>query len=944
MDRRIKIRVFGGFTLRTAAGAPVALPVRAGTMVAALVMARGAAASSDALVSLVWGDEAPRTARNQLHRLVSQTRRLLEQDLSARSVGSVILGAGDGYRVSVEDLDCDLFQFDAGTAEARVHAAEGRQQESVRSYIAALELARRPAFSGFEGRLVLYPDFVALERERASTASEALVLALAGEVSPRLLKLVEDVAAQAPFDEVLQARLVRTLGRVGRRSDALTLLQNVRERLRDELGLDPGADLQLAQEEVLRLGDETLPASAAAAGATQLPAQLPAGPAMFVNREAETHWLWQTVGADGGTPRSQLVTIGGMGGIGKTTAALGWAHQLVSDYPDGQLYANLRGFDPARPPSVAGDVLSGFLEALGATEVPERIDDQAALYRSLMATRRMLVVLDNARDEDQVRPLLPGGPASLVLVTSRNPLVGLVANDGAHPLSLDVFTTEQSRDYLADRLGSARIAAEPDAVDVLVRRCAGLPLALAIVAARATVNPRFSLSDLADEIGPGPRVRLPVALDPASDVHAVFSWSYGTLSADAADAFRKLAWHPGAHVSRQAVMSIVGREARATSGLLAELAVSHLITEHRPGRYAMHDLVRAYAQEISPDPEERRNLVGRAVDHYLRTAVEAVKWVSPQRPLVPLPKPAAGVRPQTFGSRDDALTWFGNEQQVISDVLREAHRLGLDRQVWSTAWAVFPLLDVRGRWYDALDHHLLALESATRQADRRWTGIIHQGLCVTYYRLDQHDRVVDHAHQAVAALEEVNDARRLGDVWMLLAGSHQDLGSLDQATEYRRRAAAQYHSVGDLAGEAAVLNNHGFALLELSDGAPEAATAFSKSYELLRQTGQSLWAAITLTNIARAHERLGRLDEAVAAFETAIAELHEFGEIAHWTEALIDLGVVHHRRADHAEAARVWRRADDALTDPHLTAGNPALERLHDRVTGLLADAELGAP
>ena len=934
--------MFGGFTLRTADGAPVALPVRAGTMMAALVMARGAAASSDGLISLVWGDEAPRTARNQLHRLVSQTRRLLEPDLSPRSVGSVILGAGDGYRLCVEDLDCDLYLFDATTEAARVHAAEGRQHESVRAYIAALELARRPAFSGSEGQLLLYPDFVALERDRASTASEALALTLAGELSPRLLKLVEDIAAQAPFDEVLQARLVRTMGRVGRRSDALTLLQVIRERLRDELGLDPGTDLQLAQEEVLRLGDETVhpgPASSA----TQVPAQLPAGPAMFVGREAETQWLWRTVGADSAAPRSQLVTIGGMGGIGKTTAALGWAHRLVSDYPDGQLYANLRGFDPARPPSVARDVLGSFLEALGATEVPERIDDQAALYRSLMATRRMLVVLDNARDEDQVRPLLPGGPESLVLVTSRNPLVGLVANDGAHPLSLNVFTSEQSRDYLADRIGSARITAEPDAVDVLVRHCAGLPLALAIVAARAKVNPRFSLSDLADEIGPEPRVdRLPVALDAASDVHAVFSWSYGTLSADAADAFRKLAWHPGAHVSGEAVMSIIGRETRATSRLLAELVVSHLVTEHRPGRYAMHDLVRAYAQEMSPDPGDRRTLVGRAVDHCLRTGVEAVKWVSPQRPIVPLPKPAAGVRPQTFSSRDDALTWFGNEQQVISDVLREAHRLGLDRQVWSTAWAVFPLLDVRGRWYDALGHHLLALESATRQADRRWTGIIHQGLCVTYYKLEQHDQVAHHAHRAIAALEEVHDARRLGDVWMLLAISHQELGSLDQATEYRRRAAAQYRSVGDLAGEAAVLNNHGFALLELSDGATAAATAFSRSYELLLQTGQSLWAAITLTNIARAHERLGRLDDAVAAFETAIAELHEFGEIAHWTEALIDLGVVHHRRAGHAEAARVWRRADDALTDIHLTTGNPALERLHDRVRALMADAELG--
>ncbi len=214
--------------------------LRANTMMAALVMARGTAMSSDGLVSLVWGDEAPRTARNQLHRLVSQTRRLLEPDQSVRSIGSVISEPATAIGSLSRTWTATCTSSTPATEEARVHAAEGRQHESVRAYIAALELARRPAFSGLDAQLLHYPDFVALERERATTASEALGLALGGEVSPRLLKLVEDVAAHAPFDEVLQARFVRTLGRVGRRSDALMLLQVTRERLRDELGLDPG--------------------------------------------------------------------------------------------------------------------------------------------------------------------------------------------------------------------------------------------------------------------------------------------------------------------------------------------------------------------------------------------------------------------------------------------------------------------------------------------------------------------------------------------------------------------------------------------------------------------------------------------------------------------------------------------------------------------------------
>ncbi|HTU06707.1 MAG TPA: NB-ARC domain-containing protein, partial [Trebonia sp.] len=305
---------------------------------------------------------------------------------------------------------------------------------------------------------------------------------------------------------------------------------------------------------------------------------------------------------DRSRPGLVLAAIDGMAGVGKTSLAVHWAHQVADRFPDGQLYASLRGFDPAKDPSAPGEVLRDFLDALGVPpqRVPGDLDAQAGMYRSMLSGRRMLVLLDNARDAEQVRPLLPGSAGSLVIVTSRNRLPGLITAYGARPVSLDTFSAEEARDALALRLGAERTAAEPDALEEIIERSGRLPLAVAVVAARATVHPDLFLGEIASELRDERRRLDTLSIDgAAADVRAVLSWSYRLLSESAKRMFRLLSVHGGPDFSRNAVASLAGLPRAEARRLLTELTGARLLTETHPGRFTAHDLTRVYAAELS---------------------------------------------------------------------------------------------------------------------------------------------------------------------------------------------------------------------------------------------------------------------------------------------------------------------------------------------------------
>ena len=422
-----------------------------------------------------------------------------------------------------------------------------------------------------------------------------------------------------------------------------------------------------------------------AAQATVVPRQLPAGVAHFAGRTAELAELqaWQHEAASADEAVKVLV-IGGTAGAGKTALAVHWAHQSAGEFPDGQLYVNLRGFDPSGTPVAPGDALRWFLGAFGISEeqIPDSVDAQSALYRSVLAGKRVLVILDNARDAAQVRPLLPGSRSCLALVTSRARLPGLAATEGARLVPLDVLTADEAHELLASRLGE-RARAEADAAQQLTEACSRLPLALSIVAARVAARPYLPLADLARELADAQgRLEALDAGDPVASVRAVFSWSCEQLTGPAARMFRLLGLHAGPDVTIAAAASLAGVDRGQAAAAVAELADAHLIAEHAPGRYAFHDLLRAYAAYLAGTTDtdaERRDAVRRVLDHYLYTASAGSGLLNPARPQLPLELPGRGVTPEPLGTVGDALAWFEAERQVLIAAITQAAECGAGR-------------------------------------------------------------------------------------------------------------------------------------------------------------------------------------------------------------------------------------------------------------------------
>src|SRR5690348_2824289 len=449
--------------------------------------------------------------------------------------------------------------------------------------------------------------------------------------------------------------------------------------------------------------------------------------------------------------------------VGKTALAVHFAHQVAGDFPDGQLYVNLRGFDPAGPPMTPGEAVRIFLDALGvrAGQLPASLDAQAGLYRSLLAGRRMLVLLDNARDAGQVRPLLPASPGCLVLVTSRNQLTSLAAAEGAMPLALDLLSGEEAEELLAARLGGDRLAADRAAARELTGLCARLPLALAIAAARATTQPALPLADLAAELrDAGGRLDALDAGDPAASVRAVFSWSYQQLDAAAARMFRLLGLHPGPAIGAPAAASLAGLPLRQARAVLTDLTRAHLLAEPAPGRFAFHDLLRAYAAEraqADEDDAERHAAVHRMLDHYLHTAFPAALLIHPTNRTITLPPLQPGVEPQRLADIGQAQAWFEAERQVLMAAATQGLEEGFYTHAWQIAWALGRFLDLLGHWDDWVAAERIALTATQRLGDRAAQAFAHGQFGYARARLGDHEDAHAHLERALSIYTELGD-------------------------------------------------------------------------------------------------------------------------------------------------------------------------------------------
>jgi DNA-binding SARP family transcriptional activator len=501
------------------AGQPVELPVgRLRPLLAALALWAGQPVSVDRLAIAVWGEDPPGDARANVQTNVKRLRRVLGTDLIVTRRG--------GYVLDVEPDRVDALRFARLLDEAAAAPDPATQHDRL---VAALALWRGTPLDGVRSDWLEHTQVPPLQERYLAGLERRVDLDLADGRHADLAAELGELTAWFPLRESLWARLLRVLERSGRPAEALARYEEIRARLAEELGADPGPELQQIHANLLAGAPELTGGVRPALAGRVVPRQLPAGIDGFVGRDAELKALDSLLGNRHGSGRPVVIAaIAGPAGIGKTTLAVHWAHRVTDLFPDGQLYANLRGFDPSGHPAEPAEAIRGFLDALQvpAQRIPVSPEAQMGLYRSLLAGKRMLVLLDNARDADQVRPLLPGAPGCLVLVTSRDQLSGLVATNGAHPLTLGLLTDDEARLLLAHRLSHDRISMEPDATNEIITRCAHLPLALTIVAARGAIHPAHPLAALAGQLRDARGGLDPFAGEDTTDVRAVFSCSY----------------------------------------------------------------------------------------------------------------------------------------------------------------------------------------------------------------------------------------------------------------------------------------------------------------------------------------------------------------------------------------------------------------------------------
>ncbi|HEU4422177.1 MAG TPA: tetratricopeptide repeat protein [Pilimelia sp.] len=648
---------------------------------------------------------------------------------------------------------------------------------------------------------------------------------------------------------------------------------------------------------------------------TERPRQLPAAMAHFTDRAEHLERLDAFLAGPGAGPLAVVVAVlTGTAGVGKTALAVEWAHRVAHRFPDGQLYVNLRGFDPAGAPMTAAEALRGFLDGLGvaAARVPATVAAQAGLYRSLLAGRRVLIVLDNARDADQVRPLLPGAPGCVVVVTSRDRLSGLVAVEGAHPLTVAPFAPATARSALAARLGRHRVAAEPRAVDDMVDRCAGLPLAVAIVAARAAAHPNFALATFVRELRDTPSTLDGLAGPEAlADVRTVFSWSYRTLSDSAARLFRQLALHPGPDVALPAAASLASAPPGRTREWLAELTDASLLTEHAPGRYTLHDLLRAYAAEQAhalDSPAEREATVDRVLDHYLHTANAAALLRDPHRDQIPLPPAAPGVTPEPITDSTHALSWLATEHQVLLAAVRLAGQAASGTRTWQLAWAVAGYLDRQGHWSDLLDTQRTALRAARRIADRTGQAQAHRHLGNAYLRMGRLDDAHRQYSNALDLFGQLGDDVSTAHVHVAVNVILDGQGRHEDALAQVHKALDLFRATGHRAGNAFAMNAIGWLHATLGDHR-QAIIWCQRSLAVQQELGDRYAAAGTWDSLGYAHHHLGHHAEAHACYQRALDLLRQTRDRYHTAVTLGHVGDNHRAAGDHDPAQRAWQQA-----------------------------------
>jgi DNA-binding SARP family transcriptional activator len=918
------------------------------SVLAALLIYPGQIVSADTLISEVWGDEPPARATNLVSIYVLRLRRLIGDADNA-----VLVTRAPGYQLRVSATETDALLFEALVRDGRRAYGAGDPQAAAGLLTEALGLWHGRPLADVPPTPLVEAEAERLSELRLGAAELRITAELALDGHDQAVAELRRLLADHPLREGLWLLLMRALDGAGRHAEALEVYGQAREAISAQLGVDPGAELRQLHAELLAK-DTAAPAGIISAGTVTTrsrpggaepgrrtsvgsssaapaedelhrvrhvppPAQLPAAVTDFTGREEQVQHLCDLLAEasaaatiDPGAVR--IAVVAGAGGLGKTSLAVHAAHQVRGQFPDGQLYVDLLGATPA--PLPPADVLARFLRDLGVDgrDVPVDEAERAARYRSTLAGRRVLVVLDNARDAAQVRPLLPGTASSAVLVTTRSRMPDLASTK---LVDLNVLEDEEALALFTKMVGKERAAAEPEATADLLLACAGLPLAIRICAARLATRSGWTIRTMAGRLG-DTRRRLDELKVGDLAVRASFQVSFASLpdtadpqGIDPARAFCLLGlWH-GSSISAVAAAALFGTPEHLAEDALEILVDAHLLECTAEDRYRFHDLLRVYAAERARDDlpaAECHAAVVRLLTWYMRTADAASTAAAPHRYNVPLDAAAAeDAPPLTFSASEEALSWYDDEHANLVAAVRQAAGSGLYEIAWRLPAPLFSIFNSRGNWADCIATSRIALDSARQVGNRQGEAWILNTLGEALGQTRQPEGI-GCLEQSLAIRREIGDGMGEAQAANNLADAYQRLGRTDEALDLYRRSLELNRQIGYRFGEGIALGSLGWTLLDLNR-AGEAIDYLRQALEAFEEIDYADGTGYALHILGRCYLSLGRNAEALDCLQRALASHLATGNRRMQAATLRSLGTAHQRAGLAAEARESWTQA-----------------------------------
>jgi DNA-binding SARP family transcriptional activator/tetratricopeptide (TPR) repeat protein len=918
----VEFRVLGGIEVSLDGDQIDVGPARQQCVLAALLVDANSVVSAERLIDRVWGDHPPLRARTSLHSYLTRLRRAL-----ATAPVSITRRAGN-YVLNVDEQNVDMHRFRDLLGRVRATADDARALALIEQ---ALGLWRGEAFSGLDTPW-LHSIRTTLERERLEAAHEYVDLLLRQGRHAVLLPELRTRVEHNPLDERLAGQLMLAFYRSGRQADALAVFQDTRRRLGTELGLEPGPELRRLQEQILHSAPDLEVAPARElVPRNNLPGDVPD----FTGREAEMVRLLAAVPRDG-VPGVAVVieAIDGMAGVGKTALAVHHAHRLTDHYPDAQLFVDLHGHTAHQTPTDPMTALDALLRAWGVPgdQIPQRLEERAARWRAELADRKAVIILDNAANAAQIRPLLPGGARCLTLITSRLRLVDL---DVARVLSLDVLPQGDAITMFLRVVDDRRSGLDSSAVEEVVALCGNLPLAIRIAGARLRTRPAWTARHLADRLRDRHRRLTELAAGDRS-VAAAFSLSYQHLTSSQQRMFRLLGLHCGPDTDSYAAASLAGIDLNTAERLLEELVDAHLLDQPRPVRYRFHDLLRHHADttaHATETPDAQRDSLTRLVDFYLHTAFRANRLLDSQRAPIQLRAPEAGCVLRRLESISAAMTWFEVEHDNLLAVQNLAAERNWHLQAWQLAWTLSTFHQRRGRLQDYMVAWQVGLAASACLSDTAAQMQAHRFLGHACGRLGRHGDSIEHHQRALALAEHVNDLSNQALAHRGLASGWAQQGDHQRALDHATQAKQLFRALGNPAGQAYELNGMGWYEAQLGRYA-QARIHCEAALTLHRDHPDPQNEADTLDSLGYIAHHAGQLAEALDYYHRALTLFRDLGNTYQQANTLEHLAQTHDLLGHQNQARVSWQQALELYQAQHRTADADRLQRRLASVIG----------